>query len=219
MTKEKRSDLPSTDGAPAPTSDQAAANESATPRFTPITLPTNPPTTKPEPDLGDEYTWDEAEDGLVITADDAKGAVGHDEKRILKRSNARLPSAWIKGPGGVEILTEGLKLLRGAAKAAGTPVTEVKAVIVQALPKLEMVLVAPTKEGAPGSIPTRRTGHGPLQFTISEILLAAGMEITSGYRELFPVKKVSDSPIGPAIGIVLRKPLMTRKVGKKKAEA
>jgi hypothetical protein len=41
---------------------------------------------------------------------------------------------------------------------------------------------------------------GAISVSQAEILLAAGMEITAGYRELLPVVKVSDSPIGPAIG-------------------
>jgi hypothetical protein len=201
MTEKKRPDEQSPDGAPTPRGDSAPA----TAPFIPLAVPT-----MPEAILGAEYAWDATDDVLVITPDDLDGAVTHDERRIVRRGNAKLPSAWVEGPGLVEILIEGIKLLQGASKAAGIPMKEIKAVIVQALPKVETVLIAPAKEGAPGAISTRRDGHGPLKITISDELRLADMEVVSGFKELFPVKKVPMSPIGPAIGIVLSKALVTR---------
>jgi hypothetical protein len=171
----------------------------------------------PEPAPG-EYTWG-SEEGLIISADEFEGAVGHDPNRVLKKKNALPPSAWVEGPGAVEVLIEGLKLLRGAAKAAGTPIKEIKAVIVKALPKRDLILVAPALEGTAGAIPTRREGRGPLKFTISDILREAEMEITSGYRELYRVEKVSVSPIGPAIAIETAVSMATRRVKKRKKDS
>jgi hypothetical protein len=211
MTDETRSDLPTAEGAPAPQKKTAAAQQDASPLTEPLPSPSSPagPGGTPE-------TWDAAGESLELTEADFEGAVGHDEKRVLKRSNAKLPSAWILGPGQVELLVEGCKLLKGAATAAGTPMAEVKAVIVKALPKSGLVLVAPAKEGAAQSIETRQEGHGSIHFTISAILLEAGMQIATGYRELFPVKKVVKSPIGPAIAISVAKALQSKRIERKK---
>jgi hypothetical protein len=47
----------------------------------------------------------------------------------------------------------------------------------------------------------------------------AEMEVTSGYRELYPVKKVTESPIGPCIAISMAKAVKSRRVGEKEDEA
>jgi hypothetical protein len=148
---------------------------------------------------------------------DLEGAVGHDEHRILAHPSAKAPSAWVQGPGQVEVLVEGCKLIRSAAKAAGKPMTEIEAVIVKALPKVNMVVVAGAKKGAPGSIETWDSGPGAVSFTISDILREAGMAVPSGLRQRFPVKRAPKSPIGPAIAIDLgAKPLELRQVETKR---
>jgi hypothetical protein len=205
MPTKKNPTTPSLKGAPDPEQSAASVQESPAPA-------------PAEPAIGHEYAWDEVGEGLVFTEEDLADSVGHSETRTLKRTNARQPSSWVQGPGAFSVLIEGIKLLKGAAKAAGKPMSEIKAVIVKALPKHDVVLVAPAKEGAPGAIPARRKGKGPLKFTASEILLDAGMAVTSGYRELYPVKKVASSPIGPCVAISMVKPIVARKVGGKKEE-
>jgi hypothetical protein len=205
MSAENRSDVPSAKGAPAP-------QQSETRKVTPFPSIPAPSVPKPDP----EYDPAADEDGIEITEADFEGAVGHDENRILKRSNAKRPSSWVQGPGQVEALVEACKLLKWAAKAAGTPMSEIEAVIVKALPKVNQVLVAAAKSGAPGSIETWKSGHGAISFTISDILREAGMQVATGTKHLFPVKKVITSPIGPAIAINMgAKPLETRHVNTK----
>jgi hypothetical protein len=82
-----------------------------------------------------------------------------------------------------------------------------------------MVLVAPAKRGTPGSIETHGGGHGSTTFNISEILREAKMQVASGFRELYSVKKVTKSPIGPAVGIYMAKSLETKNVAKKNKKA
>lgn len=160
-------------------------------------------------------TWDDAGEGLVITDADLEGAVHSNESRTLKRSYALPPGVWIQGPGLTEVLAEGMKLMRGATRAAGMPIKEIKAVYAVALPKAQMVLVKAVKEGTANSIKARREGKGPLIFSLSDILREAEMEVASGYREFYSVKKVSSSPIGPCVGISMVKPVKTRRVGEK----
>jgi hypothetical protein len=215
MTDENRP----TEGAPAPKQNEspkkspAVSHQDAPPLIAPLVTPF--PSLPSYPGPATDIDWG-ADDGIELTEADLEGAVGHKETRILRRVNAKLPSAWIQGPGGVELLVEGEKLLKGAARAAGKPMSEIEAVVVKAVPLHQMVLLAPAVLGAPGAIETRQEGHGALLFTISDILREAKMQVTSGYRELYPVKKVTKSPIGPAIGISMAKPLETRKVERKK---
>lgn len=220
MTDEKSADLTPAEGAPAPQKSAAtkknvaASKQSTRPLFT---LATPVPTPAP-PSLAEEVLAesDETDDGLTLSEADFEGAVGHDENRILRHSSARLPSAWVQGPGQVELLVEGVKLAQWAATVAGTPMSQIEAVIAKALPKVNMVVVAPAKAGAAGSIETRQE-DGAIHFTISDLLRAAGMAIASGSRALYPVKKVTKSPIGPAIAINLgAKPLAARKLERKK---
>lgn len=223
MTDENRSDLPAAEGAPAPLKSDspkksvAAAKEGAPPLIAPLAtpFPTIPAPSQPKPGLDDEL--DAAEEILEISEADFEGAVGHDENRILKRWNAKLASVWMQGPGQVEALVEACRLLKWGAKEAGTPVSAIEAVIVKALPKVNLVLVAAAKAGAPGSIETWESGNGAVSFTISDILREAGMQVASGLRQRFPVKKVAKSPIGPAVAINLgAKPLESRHVETKR---
>lgn len=156
--------------------------------------------------------------GLEYTADDFEGAIGHEPSRVIRRTNARLPSAWIIGPGAVQLLVEGLKLLLGASAAASLHQKQIHWVLPKLLPKRQVLLVAPAREGEPGVIEARRSGHGPLEFNVSEMLRLAEMEVRTGYRECFAVEKVATSPIGPAIAIKLGKALESRRMGGKKEE-
>lgn len=218
MTDENRPAEPAAEGSPAPKKSVAASKETATPPLVaPLAALIGPITTPPATE-GDEFAWDDAGEGLVFTDEDFARAVGLDEHKVLKHKNARRPSVWVQGPGAVATLIEAVKLLKGAAKSAGTPMKEIEAVIVKALPDHDVVLVAPVREGTPKSIEVRREGRGPLMFTISEILRDARMEVTSGYKDLYPVRKVAKSPLGPCIAIDMAKAIETRKVGKKKEE-
>lgn len=217
MTEENRPDQPAAESRPAPKKTLAASKESAAPLVAPSAALTGPISIEPVP-TRDESVWDEVGDGMVFTDEDFAKAVGLDERKVMRSTNARRASAWVQGPGAVAALVEAIKLLRGAAKAAGTPMKEIKAVIVKALPEHDVVLVAPVKDDTPGSIEARREGRGPLMFTISEILRDAGMEVTSGYKDLYPVRKVARSPLGPCIAIDMAKAIESKKVGKKKEE-
>lgn len=162
------------------------------------------------PDEGAPHDLEDLSDALELTEADFEGAVGHDENRILRAHNAKRPSAWVQGPGVTEVLVEAGKYLRWAAERAGTPMSQIKAVVVKALPLRNQVLVVPAPEGAPGSIRTRNDS-GALVFNISDILRDAKMQVAPGVRHLFPVKKVAKSPIGPGIAINMgAKPLATR---------
>jgi hypothetical protein len=213
MTDESSTELTPTEGAPATpkqiakTDVAASAQEPSEPRAIPF--PSVPRAPEEDADEADE-------EGLVLTDSDFAGAVGHDENRILKAQNAKSPCAWCQGPGQVELLVEGVKLAKGAAEKAGNPMSQIKFVIAKALPEVKLVVVAPALEGTEGAIETS-TRNGALHFNISDILRAAEMEIASGYRHLYPVKKVAKSPIGPAIAINLgAKPLDTKRVETKK---
>jgi hypothetical protein len=197
--------------APASKEQQAAGAQLMIPLATP-SIPE-----PPKPVLGGEAAWS-SKAGLDITAEDFEDAIGHDADRVLRRSNARQPSAWIEGPGAVELLVEGYRLLLGASAAAGLNQKEIKWVVPKLLPKAGLLLVAPVREGAPGAIEAKRQGHGPLEFNVSAILRVAEMEVVSGYRELFAVEKVATSPIGPAIAIKLNKALESKRTEGKKEE-
>lgn len=196
-----------------PTDVAASSQESSQPEPRAIPFPTPLPqrTVEPSEDL------DGADEGLVLTDADFANAVGHDENRILKAQNAKPPTAWAQGPGQFELLVESVKLAKWAARAAGTPMSQVEWVVAKALPDANLVVVAPALEGTRGAVEAR-VHNRALHFNISDLLRAAKMEIPSGYRHLFPVRKVLKSPIGPAIAINLgAKPLETKKVeGKKK---
>jgi hypothetical protein len=209
MNEEESTERKATEGAPASKKERAALAQPLIPLATPgIPEP-------PKPVTGAEAAW-ESRTGLDYTAEDFEDAVGHDAERVVRRTNARLPSAWIIGPGSVQLLVEGLKLLLGASSAAKLNQKEIHWVVPKVLPKHKVLLVAPAKEGTPGAVPAKREGHGPLEFTVSEMLRLAEMEVVSGYRELFAVEKVATSPIGPAIAIKLGKALESRKWGGKK---
>lgn len=220
MTDEHSNELTPTEGAPvAPKrttvkKDVAAgAQEPAEQRITPFPSPAVPREPAPQPEEEDDESDDE---GLILTEADFKGAVGHEETRILPAQNAKSPCAWGQGPGQIEVLVEAVKLAKWAAKKAGTPMSQIDAVIAKALPEVNMVLVKPAEKGTEGAIETR-IENGALNFNISDILRAAKMEIASGHRYLFPVKKVAQSPIGPAIAINLgAKPLDAKRVETKK---
>jgi hypothetical protein len=223
MTDEKGSDLtPPAEGAPAPQKSQppkksvAASQQDAIPPIAPLATPFPSIPAVPGPAPADDWS---ADDGIELTDEDLASAVGYDETRTLPSVNAKLPSAWIKGPGSVECLVEAVNLLKGAARAAGTPMSEIEAVIVKALPLRQMVLVAPVAKGTSGSIETRHEGHGSIFFNISDILRDAKMQVSSGYKELYPVKKITKSPIGPAVCIYTAKSLETKKIETKKKKS
>lgn len=219
MTDERSNELTPTEGAPAAPKrttvkkDVAASAQGPTPpqpHLTPVPSPSIP--RQPEEDEAEE----EGDEGLVLTEADFKGAVGHEETRVLKAKNAKPPSAWGQGPGQFEVLVEGVKLAKWAAKKAGTPMSQIDWVIAKALPEVNMVVVAPADAETEGAIEAR-SENSALIFNISDILRTAKMEIASGHRYLFPVKKVAQSPIGPAIAINLgAKPLDAKKVETKK---
>ncbi|HLO02018.1 MAG TPA: hypothetical protein VK191_02795 [Symbiobacteriaceae bacterium] len=215
MTDENSTKLTPTEGAPASPKQSvkknvaASAQEPSEPRAIPFPSPSIPREPVEEP-------GEDEEDGLVLTDADFASAVGHEETRILKAQNAKQASAWGQGPGQMELLVEGVKLAKWAAKKAGTPMSQIDWLIAKALPEANLVVVAPALEGAKGAIEAR-TRNGALHFNISDILRAAKMEISSGYRHLYPVKRVAESPIGPAIAINLgAKPLDTKRVETKK---
>lgn len=188
---------------------------------TSVVAPSTFPVGAVDTTLGEKLptTWDHAGEGLVISQADLEGAVHSSESRTIKHWNALPAGAWVQGPGLTELLAEGIKLAQGASRAAGTPIKEIKAVHALALPKLQMVLVKAVKEGTTDAVPARRDGKGPLIFNLSYLLREAEMEVTSGYREFYPVKKVSDSPIGPCIAILMAKAIKTRRVGEKEEES
>ncbi|HLO02589.1 MAG TPA: hypothetical protein VK191_05740 [Symbiobacteriaceae bacterium] len=198
----------------APKKEQAATTQPLYPLVTPA-IPVPSPEPKPVP--GGESSW-AAKSGLDLTAEDFEDAIGHDADRVLRAKNAKTASAWVQGPGAVEVLIEAYKLLLGASAAAGLNQKAIHWVIPKALPKAGLLLVAPAKEGMPGAIEATRIKRGPLEFNVSEILRLAEMEVASGYRDLYTVEKVATSPIGPAIAIKLKKPLESRRVGDKKEE-
>lgn len=220
MTDERSNELTPTEGAPASPKratvkkDVAAgAQEPSEQRITPFPSPAVPREPAPQPVEDDDESDDE---GIILTEADFKGAVGHEETRILPAQNAKVPSAWGQGPGQFELLVEGVKLAKWAARKAGTPMSHIEAVIAMALPEVNMVVVRPAIKGTEGAIETRIDGSSVL-FTLSDMLRAAKMEIGSGHRYLFPVKKVAQSPIGPAIAINLgAKPLDSKTVETKK---
>lgn len=217
MTDEHQPAESTAPSSPAPKKIVAATKESATaPLVAGSGALTGPITTEPVDKR--ESIWDEVGEGDVYTDEDLQKSVGYDAHRVLKNTNAKSPCAWVQGPGAVSALVEATRLMKGAARAAGTPMKEIRAVIVKALPERDVVLVAPAKPGTPGAIEVRREGRGPLQFTISEILRDAQMEVTSGYKDLYPVRKVKSSPIGPCIAIDMVKAIETRKVGGKKKD-
>lgn len=205
---------PDTKASPKVRKRVAASKESAAPLVAPsasLVGPVEPkPVEEPIPN-----TWDNAGEGLEITSEDREGAVSTSEDRTVKHWNALPPGAWIQGPGLTELLVEGIKLLQGSTRAAGTPIKEIKAIYAEALPKLQMVLVKAVKEGTKDSVPARREGKGPLIFNLSDVLRTAEMEVVSGYREFYSVKKVSSSPIGPCIAINMVKAVKSRRVGEK----
>lgn len=195
----------------APKQDQAPSTQPVYPLANPsIPAP-------PKPVQGGEAVW-ASKNGLDLTAEDFEDAIGHDADRVLRAKNAKTASAWIEGPGSVDLLIEGYKLLLGASAAAKLNQKEIHWVVPKVLPKRGMLLVAPAKEETPGAIPAKRVGKGPLSFNVSEMLRLAEMEVVSGYMELYPVEKVATSPIGPAIAIKLGKPLESKVVDKKKEE-
>jgi hypothetical protein len=211
MQEEKSTERNATEGAPAPKKEQAVTAQP----LIPLAMPSIPE--MPKLGTGAESAW-ASRTGLDITAEDFEDAIGHDADRILRASNAKLPSAWIEGPGAVQLLVEAVKLLLGASAAAKLNQKEVHWVVPKVLPKLKLLLVAPAREGTPGAIEARREGKGPLMFNVSEMLRLAEMEVVSGYRDLFAVEKVATSPIGPAIGIKMGKALDSRVLGGKKEE-
>jgi hypothetical protein len=192
---------------PAPRQEQAATAQT----LYPLATPAVPELPRPIP--GAESAW-ETRSGLDISAEDFADAIGHDADRVLRKSYAKLPSAWIEGPGSVELLIEGYKLLLGASAAAKLNQKEIHWVIPKVLPKAGLLLVAPAKEGMPGAIPAKRNGRGPLEFNVSEMLRLVEMEVASGYRDLYAVEKVATSPIGPAIALKLSKALESRQTKK-----
>lgn len=208
---------PSTQTTPKARKKTAASKESTPPQVAPSASLVGPVETKPAEEPI-PTTWDDAGEGLVISKADLEGAVHSSESRTIKHWSALPPGAWIQGPGLTDLLAEGIKLMQGATRAAGTPIKEIKAVYAMALPKVQMVLVKAVKEGTADSVKARREGKGPLTFNLSDLLRDAQMEVTSGYREFYPVKKVSESPIGPCIGIMMAKAIRTRRVGEKDEE-
>lgn len=223
MTDEHRSERPAAEGAEtqhktdSPQKSVAAAKDRSTPSVAPSAtpFPTIPLPSVPKP--GPEEEFETAEEVLEFNDEDFEGAVGHDENRILRRFNAKRASVWAQGPGQMQALVEACKLMKWAAEAAGTPVAEIEALYVKALPKVKTVLVKPVKPGTPGSIETWSSAPGIVNFTISDILREAGMQLESGLRQRFPAKKVAKSPIGPAVAINLgAKPLASRRVETKR---
>lgn len=75
-----------------------------------------------------------------------------------------------------------------------------------------------SREGSQGASTAQREKEGPLQFATSDILREADMEVPTGHKEFFAVKKVSESPIGPCIALNLAKPLKSKRVGEKGEE-
>lgn len=210
MSEEQSTERKATKGAPAANEEQAATAQPLIPLATPKI---------PEPKWvsGAENAWG-SRTGLDISLEDFEDAIGHEADRVVRRKNAKPSSAWIEGPGSVELLVEALKLLLGASAAAGLNQKEIHWVIPKALPKKGLLLVAPAKEGMDGAIKASRDGHGPLRFNVSDELRLGEMEVVSGYRELFAVEKVATSPIGPAIAIKMGKAIESRKVTEKKKE-
>lgn len=218
MTDAKRPqqpEAPSTE--PAPSTQAPAEAKQTNPLVAPSSSLVGPIESKPKEELIPSST-DNAGGGLVITKDDLEGAVHSSESRTLKRSYALPAGAWVQGPGLVELLAEGIKLLQGSTRVAGKPIKEVKAVQAVALPALQMVLIKAVKEGTKDSVKVRREGKGPLIFSLSDILREAEMEVVSGYREYYPVQKVAESPIGPCIAIKMVKAIKSRRVGEKDEE-
>lgn len=205
--------------APAPKENIAAGEAPTATLVAPHSSLVGPSLPPPKPPV-EQYqpVWEEAGDGLVFTEADLAGAAVHNDNRAYRRTNALPPGAWVTGPGSVSALVEAIKLLQGASRAAGTNIKEIKWLFAMALPMRSVVLVKAVKEGTPGAVKARREKKGPLQFTISDILREADMEVTTGYKEFFSVKKVSESPIGPCIAINMAKPLRSKRVGEKDEE-
>jgi hypothetical protein len=165
----------------------------------------------PEGEDEEEYS-----DVFELTAEDLEGAVDHSPDYQPPNPTAILPSAWVSSPAQVGLSAEAIDLLRQASTLAKLHQQQIEWVRLRALPNRKLLLVAPTHGEHPEKVRARRSNRGPLRFNAVSVLRPASMHVETGFRERYRVKLVKESPIGPAIVVLMGKTEVSRAKQKRK---
>jgi alkanesulfonate monooxygenase SsuD/methylene tetrahydromethanopterin reductase-like flavin-dependent oxidoreductase (luciferase family) len=157
----------------------------------------------------------EAIETFTLSDEELTDEVEYNPFERRKPKGAHHPSAWIQGPGMVELLAEASRLLITATELKGQLDEQLAFVRVTALRKKRCLVVAPTTEADLKKVPVRWR-ESKAHFLASAVLLAAGFPVETGYKKRFEVHLIKTSKKGPILVIDLRRDLDVTVLPKRK---
>lgn len=135
-----------------------------------------------------------------------------------KSTKAHNSSAWIQGPGAIDLLVEASKDLLEVAGLRGKKVSQVPFVKLVILESIKTILVIPMMKKDTQTIEvTWRKGHAHLNA--SDDLLNTNLQVASGKRERFQVHVVPKTKVGPALAIDMNAKVDVRNIRRRSAAA
>jgi hypothetical protein len=159
-----------------------------------------------------------ASDTYSLPDEAFEGAVAHDPTAHLKAKNAHYSSAWIKGPGAVELLAEAGRDLFMVSALRGAIVTEIAFVHLLALPAVRALLLWPSNEKDLEAVQVVWR-DGAAFFTASSVLRAAKIPVESGHRNRYQVQVTQSAKSGHALMVDMRYELESKVLPKRNRRA
>lgn len=155
---------------------------------------------------------------FVVPDDAFNTAIYSNPNTPAKSVNAHNSSAWIQGPGAIQLLVEASKDLLQVAGLREKKVKQVRFVKLVILEAIKTILVIPAFKKDTHTLEVTWK-KGQASFNASDDLINADLQVESGRRERFQVHVVPTTKVGPALAIDMNAIVDVRNVTKRSSAA